>query len=105
MLKRGRPRQWQAAVHSLFDQEDYRPLHLIIPLQIRWMQGRATFFNPSSLIIKSLRNSPFEPVPDGDCGMYNGGNKKDNSAITVPANMPASMVTSNLDYPGSCGTL
>ena len=48
--------------------------------------------------------SPFEPVPDGDCGLYDGGNKKDNSAITVPANMLASMVTSNLDYPGSCGT-
>ncbi|DBB17410.1 TPA: hypothetical protein ACH3X3_014441 [Trebouxia sp. C0006] len=85
-----------------------RGLQAVAPLSPTadgWMQGRVTFFNPSSLFIKSLRNSPFkfEPVPDRDRGLYNGGNKKDNSAITVPANMLASMVTSNPDYPGSCG--
>lgn len=54
-------------------------------------------------VIAACPCSPFEPVPDGDCGLYNGANKKDKSAITVPANMLASMVTSNPDYPGSCG--
>ena len=48
--------------------------------------------------------SPFGSKPDdGDCGLYNGADRQDASAVTVPADMIAAAAASNADYAGSCG--